>query len=173
MFLFSLASAHDSLFTSTEFLAQRFIHCFVTIGFVLFPTMYFSKRGNVLSLSLSPCVFAHSPISFPPAVPHRRKSYTYVALPRYLSASSCAKRTRKRTHSAHCVYTCRGSTRAFGNVSVHRRSKVSDRVCRDSRRYGVDRRERTRFSRVYAVEWCSPRALSRIPEEEPAAQPCY
>lgn len=99
---------HNRLLTSTGFLAQRFIHCFVTIGFVLSPTVYFSKHGNVifslcLSFSLYIRIFAYF---FSSVLPHRRKSYTYIALPRYLSASTCAKWTRKRTHGAHCVYTC-------------------------------------------------------------------
>lgn len=126
-----------------------------------------------LSVSLSACIFAYSPISFPLFF-HTVENRTRTSPSLDISQPPLAPSERESERTAHTVYTrVRESTRAFGNVSVHRRSKVSDRVCRDPRRYGVGRRERTRFSRVYAGELCSPRALSRIPEEEPAAPPCY
>lgn len=126
-------SAHDSLFASTEFLAQRFIHCFADYSlllFVLYPTICIFRSVETFSLSLSlsfSCVFAYF---FSPVYLHTVENRTHVRSPPSISLSLLlrqvnAKANVRRTLCIYIyIYTCWWKhTRAFDNVSVHRRLK--------------------------------------------------
>ena len=147
-------SAHDSLFASTEFLAQRFIHCFADYSlllFVLYPTICIFRSVETFSLSLSlsfSCVFAYF---FSPVYLHTVENRTHVRSPPSISLSLLLRQVNAKANARRtlCIYIY---TRVGGSTREHSTmcrcidgSKVSDRVCRDPRRYGVDRRERTRF----------------------------
>ena len=144
-------SAHDSLFASTEFLAQRFIHCFAVYSlllFVLYPTICIFRSVETFSLSLS--------LSFSLRIrlflfPHTVENRTHVRSPPSISLSLLLRQVNAKANARRtlCIYIY---TRVGGSTREHSTmcrcidgSKVSDRVCRDPRRYGVDRRERTRF----------------------------
>ena len=147
-------SAHDSLFASTEFLAQRFIHCFADYSlllFVLYPTICIFRSVETFSLSLSlsfSCVFAYF---FSPVYLHTVENRTHVRSPPSISLSLLLRQVNAKANARRtlCIYIYTrvgGSTRERSTMCrCIDGSKVSDRVCRDPRRYGVDRRERTRF----------------------------
>lgn len=155
-FLFSL-SAHDS----------RPSNLFYSILYYLLERL---RSFRLVATGLGPVSF--SPCSFH-SVENRIIRIAFIDISRPALSCQVNARANAQLVSIHVFVDAHERSGMCRCIEVL--EGISDRVCRDPPRYGVGRRERTGFSRVYArrVVLASGSVSHTCEEEEPAAPACY